>query len=74
MYPQHWPDTRMVQEITEGFCFAPADVKFPDPDFLLPWGFKSALPQGEGHQAPMRWGRSVVCALSSVSVLTPVWN
>lgn len=57
-YPQYWPDTRMVQEITEGFCFAPADVKFPD--FLLSWGFENALLQGEGHQAPVWWGPSMV--------------
>lgn len=67
MHPQHWPDIRMVQEITEGFCFAPADVKIPDPDFLLPWGFGSTLLQGEGSKCALK-------GLFSVSVLTSVWN
>lgn len=44
----------------EGFCFAPAGVKFPDADFLLPWGSESTSLQGEGQQAGVRR----VCPLS----------
>lgn len=54
VHPQHWPDTRMVQEMREGFCFAPADAKFPDAGFLLPWGSESTSLQGEGQQAGVR--------------------
>lgn len=48
----------------EGFCFAPAGVKFPDADFLLPWGSESTSLQGEGHQPGVRvWSEGFVLCL-----------
>lgn len=53
--PQCWPDIKIIQEITEGFCFAAANVKLPAPPGI--WRHFSS---DEGQRVPMRWDQTVV--------------
>lgn len=63
VYLQCWPDIKGAQEVIERSWFAPANVKYPDPDLLLPWDLEAPFFRLRDAEFPWNGSRRFVLHL-----------